>query len=78
MSASPETPAIDVPATREFAYGADDFQRVRRMIHEHAGIALGEGKAEMVYSRLAKRVRKLGLASFGEYLALLDDDSHAE
>jgi chemotaxis protein methyltransferase CheR len=78
MSASTETPAIDVPATREFAYGADDFQRVRRMIHEHAGIALGEGKAEMVYSRLAKRVRSLGLPSFREYLALLDDDSHAE
>jgi len=78
MSASPETSAREATTTREFAYGARDFQRVRRMIHEHAGIALGEGKAEMVYSRLAKRVRSLGLASFGEYLALLEDGSHAE
>ena len=78
MPDAPETPTVETPAAREFAYGPRDFQRVRRMINDHAGIALGEGKAEMVYSRLAKRVRTLGLASFREYLALLEDDAHAE
>jgi len=64
--------------TREFAYTRDDFERVRRHIHERAGIALAPGKSEMVYSRLAKRVRALGTGTFDAYLALLDDAAHPE
>jgi chemotaxis protein methyltransferase CheR len=64
--------------TREFAYTRDDFERVRRYIHERAGIALAPGKSEMVYSRLAKRVRALGIGTFDAYLALLDDAAHPE
>lgn len=75
-------PADDSPgqalAAREFQYGRRDFERVRRLIHERAGIALGDGKSEMVYSRLAKRLRALGLDDFREYIALLDDRSHPE
>ena len=63
---------------REFAYSRRDFERARRMIHERAGIALGDGKAEMVYSRLVKRVRALKLDGFREYLALLDNSAHSE
>jgi chemotaxis protein methyltransferase CheR len=63
---------------REFAYYPRDFERVRGLIHERAGIALGDGKMEMVYSRLAKRVRRLGLRGFSEYLAQLDDRAHPE
>ena len=68
----------DVESAREFAYRPRDFERVRRMIHERAGIALGEFKAEMVYSRLAKRLRALGLTDFRDYLARLDDGAHPE
>lgn len=78
MGLSPEDPAVETPAEREFAYGRRDFERVRRLIHERAGIALGEGKAEMVYSRLAKRLRALGIARFGDYIALLEDAAHPE
>ena len=63
---------------REFAYAPADFARVRQLIHQRAGIALAEGKAEMVYSRVAKRVRALGLATFAEYLSVLDNDQHPE
>jgi len=63
---------------REFAYAPRDFARVRQLIHQRAGIALAEGKAEMVYSRVAKRVRALGLSTFAEYLSILDDDQHPE
>ncbi|MBK8545808.1 MAG: protein-glutamate O-methyltransferase [Caulobacteraceae bacterium] len=34
---------------------------------EETGIALSEAKATLVYSRLAKHIRKLGLSSFDEY-----------
>lgn len=56
----------------EFALTAEDFRRIAHTLHAHAGIALGEGKAALVYSRLAKRLRALGLRSFREYCALID------
>ena len=70
--------AVDAGGAREFGYSKRDFERARRMIHDRAGIALGDGKSEMVYSRLAKRVRALGLDDVSSYLALLDDDAHPE
>jgi chemotaxis protein methyltransferase CheR len=73
----PEPPAA-MAGEREFAYTARDFGKVRRLIHSHAGIALGEGKSELVYSRLARRVRTLGHEDFASYIALLDDDAHPE
>lgn len=39
-----------------------------------SGIALHEGKQELVRARLAKRLRALGLASYGEYLELIQRD----
>ena len=63
---------------REFRYTREDFQRVRKLIHDRAGIALADGKGEMVYSRVAKRVRALNLETFAAYIAVLDDDAHPE
>ena len=56
----------------EFLFTDDDFARVRTLIHRRAGIALGEQKRQMVYSRLSRRLRELGLPEFGAYLALLE------
>jgi len=63
---------------REFDFTKGDFDRVCRMIYEHAGISLSPSKQEMVYSRLARRLRATGLASFKDYLALLERDDAAE
>ena len=43
---------------REFAFTAADFERVRKLIYEHAGISLSPTKQDMVYSRLARRLRE--------------------
>jgi chemotaxis protein methyltransferase CheR len=56
----------------EFVFTADDFRHIAQILHSHAGIALNEGKAALVYSRLAKRLRVLGLRSFREYCALIE------
>ena len=55
----------------EFPFTGDDFRRIASMIHADAGIALTESKATLVYSRLAKRLRALGLQSFKDYCALV-------
>ncbi|MDT3734996.1 MAG: CheR family methyltransferase [Denitratisoma sp.] len=57
---------------REFEFTAADFERVRRLLHEHAGIALSAAKQDMVYSRLARRLRVCGDRSFAQYLARLE------
>lgn len=59
----------------EFAFTAQDFQQIAAILHGYAGIALNDGKAALVYSRLAKRLRTLGLRSFREYCALVEGDA---
>jgi chemotaxis protein methyltransferase CheR len=56
---------------REFSFTDQDFQQIRTLIHRHAGIALADTKQELVYSRLARRLRATGIKSFAEYLAFL-------
>ena len=55
----------------EFVFTAEDFRHIAEILHSHAGIALNDGKAALVYSRLAKRLRTLGLRSFRDYCALV-------
>lgn len=55
----------------EFPLTPEDFRQIAQILHGHAGIALHEGKAALVYSRLAKRLRALGLRSFRDYCALI-------
>jgi len=59
-------------AQREFPFSPGDFERVRRLIAKLAGIALAEHKENMVYNRLARRLRSTGIGSFGEYLDLVE------
>lgn len=63
---------------REFHFTAQDFERVRKLIYDYAGISLNPHKQDMVYSRLARRLRMTGLNSFGEYLALVESGDPAE
>jgi chemotaxis protein methyltransferase CheR len=63
---------------REFAFTAADFERVRKLIYAHAGISLSAAKQDMVYSRLARRLRETRLKTFGEYLALLERGDRGE
>ena len=58
--------------TGEFELSDADFERVRDLIHRHAGISLSRAKRQMVYSRLARRLRALGLDNFSDYLELLE------
>ena len=61
---------------REFGYTWEDFNFLRKISNEHSGILVPDDKFDMFYSRLSKRVRVLGLASFKEYCRHLD--THAD
>ena len=63
---------------REFQFTQADFERVRQLIYKHAGISLAPIKQDMVYSRLARRLRALNMATFDQYLAHLEKGDAAE
>lgn len=52
-----------------------EFDALRSIVYDKAGIALGENKQSLVSSRLGKRLRILGLADIGAYIAYLRNDS---
>ena len=66
--AAPERVPGTAPSDREFAFSAIDFERVRALIYKHAGISLSPVKQDMVYSRLARRLRARGDRTFADYL----------
>jgi chemotaxis protein methyltransferase CheR len=54
------------------------FDALRNLLHAHSGIALAHHKITMVQSRLAKRLRVLGLRSYEQYHDLLRDPQAEE
>ncbi|MBC8950381.1 MULTISPECIES: protein-glutamate O-methyltransferase CheR [Xenorhabdus] len=54
------------------------FERICQFIYQRAGIVLAKNKREMVYNRLVRRLRLLGLNDFGQYLSILEQDSHSK
>ena len=56
-------------------YGSSDFDFIRALMLEVAGISLHEGKKELVYSRLVKRLRHLGVEKFSDYVSILKTDN---
>jgi len=51
-----------------------EFARFQRLIHRQAGIFLPEAKQALVVARLGRRLRDLGLESFGTYFDLVETD----
>jgi chemotaxis protein methyltransferase CheR len=44
-----------------------DFERISRLVYDHCGINLHDGKKELVKARLSKRLREGDFKSFGDY-----------
>ncbi len=63
---------------REFIFTTRDFNDIRELVSHNTGIVLSDAKQDMVYSRLAKRLRKLGLKSFKDYCALIKSENNDE
>jgi chemotaxis protein methyltransferase CheR len=58
----------------EFVFTEADFRKIAALVHGEAGIVLTEGKANLVYSRLAKRLRSIGIRTFREYCELIESE----
>jgi chemotaxis protein methyltransferase CheR len=45
----------------------EEFRLLRTLVHQQAGIALGDSKRALVCARLGRRLRHYGYATFGQY-----------
>jgi chemotaxis protein methyltransferase CheR len=59
-------------AEREFPFSAQHFRLISDRIYAFSGIRLPETKREMVYARLSRRLRSLGIGSFDDYVRFLE------
>jgi chemotaxis protein methyltransferase CheR len=65
--AGEEAPAVAIDSAREFAFSEADFRHLAQVAYDYAGIALAASKQNLVYSRLSRRLRALGMTSFQQY-----------
>lgn len=75
---TPVGSGIRPASEREFSFSSADFERVRKLIYQRAGISLSPVKQDMVYSRLARRLRATGKQSFADYLDALEKQGGEE
>ena len=51
-----------------------ELRAIAKLVYEKSGIVLHDGKRELITSRLQKRLRHLGVATYAEYLRLAERD----
>ena len=72
MTSAALSPAFDfaksLPGINPDVYTAADFRAVAEIIYSVSGNVLPEGKAMLVYSRLAPLVRETGTVTFGRFI----------
>jgi len=64
-------------AAREFSFSEGDFQSLSKLAYEQTGIVLPASKRNLIYGRLSRRLRALGLTSFRDYRGYLADQGGA-
>jgi len=69
---------IKVDKTREFEFTEDIFDKIRHLVKSHTGIVLADGKQDMVYGRLTRRLRALDLPNFDSYLKIIEQEDEEE
>ncbi|HBI10382.1 MAG TPA: protein-glutamate O-methyltransferase CheR [Franconibacter pulveris] len=70
-------PSFLLPMTQRLALSDAHFRRICQLIYQRAGIVLADHKRDMVYNRLVRRLRTLGLDDFGRYLSMLEANANS-
>ena len=63
----------DAFLNREFPMSGRNFRVISKLAYDHSGIVLSDHKQQMVYSRLARRIRELELPNFDVYLRQVNE-----
>lgn len=76
-SQSADTASIMAQMIQRLPLSDTHFRRISELIYQRAGIVLANHKREMVYNRLVRRLRLLGIDDFGQYLVMLESDANS-
>ncbi|MDO1580990.1 protein-glutamate O-methyltransferase CheR [Rhizobium oryzicola] len=68
----------EILASGEYPLSRRDLSEIAAMIYSDAGIYLNDSKASLVYSRLSKHIRNLGLRGFRDYCELVSSPEGAD
>ncbi|WP_456447457.1 CheR family methyltransferase [Thiolapillus sp.] len=60
-------------AQQGFEFTDRDFDRLRELVYQHTGIRMADNRRDLIYGRLSRRLRALGLHSFAAYCRLIED-----
>lgn len=63
---------------REFEFTDHHFNVLRSLVNKNTGISLSDAKRDLVYGRISRRLRKLGLTGFDQYCCLLKTNPEVE
>ncbi|MCV3766219.1 protein-glutamate O-methyltransferase [Rhizobium sp. TRM95796] len=77
LAIDPRRNQEEILAGGEFPLTRRDLSEIAAMIYSDAGIYLNETKASLVYSRLSKHIRQLGLRDFRTYCELVSSPNGA-
>jgi len=69
---------IKIDKAREFEFTEEIFDKIRQLVKLHTGIVLADGKQDMVYGRLTRRLRALDLPNFESYLSMIEQEDEEE
>jgi chemotaxis protein methyltransferase CheR len=72
MAAGDTTIELAIAGANDYVLSDAQFHRIRELVRLHTGISLSDAKRQLVYGRLARRLRALKLETFGEYIELLE------
>lgn len=64
--------------SRDFEFSDKDFKFIRTLVAEKTGIVLSDAKRDLVYGRLSRRLRHLGIERFSDYCQLLAEGDEDE
>ena len=65
-----------LPGVSPGIYSHADFRAIAELVYGESGNVLPQGKAMLVYSRIAPLVRKSGKGTFRDYIAVIRKDAH--
>ena len=64
-----------LPPPGELALTPREFERIRKLVYQQCGIRLSDQKRDLVFNRVARRLRALALKSFTAYCDLAENDA---
>ncbi len=63
---------------REFPMSDANFEQIKQIAYRQTGISLTDHKKNMIYSRLSRRIRSLGLRDFNQYCEVISQPDNQE